>query len=179
MPGHRNTCMLNVDPDAIVFISATKTFNLAALRHSSVLIPNKELREKFRAGLSATGVDGINLFGRIAQTAAYQTGDAWLDALNQYLAGNRDAVEAFLASELPEISCARLQGTYLMWLDCRALGLEPEALEKFMVEKAGVGLVGGTSFGKDGAGFMRLNVATPRKNVTRAMEQIKAAIRQR
>lgn len=179
MPGHRNTCMLNVDSDAIVFISATKTFNLAALRHSSVLIHNQELREKFCASLSATGVDGINLFGRIAQTAAYQTGDEWLDALNQYLAGNRDAVEAFLASELPEITCARLQGTYLMWMDCRALGMEQEALEKFMVEKAGVGLISGTSFGKDGAGFMRVNVATPRKNVTRAMEQIKAAIRQR
>jgi len=178
MPGYKNTCILNADPDAIAFISATKTFNLAALRHSSVLIKNKELRDKFNEKMASTGINGINLFGRIAQTAAYQTGAEWLDALCEYLAGNRDLVEQFLRSELPQVSCARLQGTYLMWLDFSALNMEPKALMKFMVEKAGIGFNNGTDFGAEGAGFMRFNVATPRKNVVRALEQLKAAIAQ-
>ena len=178
MPGYKNTCILNADPDAIAFISATKTFNLAALRHSSVLIRNKELRDKFNEKMASTGINGINLFGRIAQTAAYQTGAEWLDALCEYLAGNRDLVERFLRSELPQVSCARLQGTYLMWLDFRALNMEPKQLMQFMVEKAGIGFNNGTDFGAEGAGFMRFNIATPRKNVVRAMEQLKAAIDQ-
>lgn len=176
MPGYKNTCILNVDPDAIAFVSATKTFNLAALRHSSVLIKNEEIRNKFDERMGSTGVYGINMFGRIAQTAAYRNGAEWLDALNMYLAGNRDVVENFLSSELPQIPYARLQGTYLMWLDFRALNMEHKDLINFLVQKAGVGLNSGTDFGPEGAGFMRFNVATPRSNVVRALEQIKAAI---
>lgn len=176
MPEFKNTCILNVDPDAITFISATKTFNLAALRHSSVLIKNKALRDQFTERMSATGVNGINLFGRIAQTAAYQTGGEWLDALCAYLAGTRDMVVEFLKTQLPQIPCSPLQGTYLMWLDFRALGMKPDTLMEFLVQKAGVGLNSGLDFGEEGAGFMRLNIATPRSNVLRALEQVKAAV---
>ena len=176
MPGHKNTSMANVDPDAIVFISATKTFNLAALRHSSVIIRNAEIRAKVQAEFGRRGNGGVNLFGRLAQTAAYQGGAEWLDSLTEYLAGTRDEVVKFLAAELPEVKAADLQGTYLMWLDFRYLGLEQKELEKLMIEKAGVGFSSGTDFGAEGAGFMRMNIATPRGNVMQALRQIKEAL---
>ena len=177
MPGHKNTSILNVDPDAIAFISATKTFNLAALKHSSVLIKNAELREKVKAEFERRGNGGTNLFGRIAQTAAYQGGEEWLDALLEYMAGTRDEVVKFLAAELPEVKVAELQGTYLMWLDFRYLGMEHKELQQFMAEKAGIGFSSGTDFGELGQGFMRMNIATPRKNVMQAMKQLAAALK--
>lgn len=177
MPGYKNTSMLCVDPQSIVFISATKTFNLAALRHSSVLITDPELREAVQAEFARRGNDGVNMFGRIAQTAAYQGGEEWLDALLGYLAGTRDTVERFMAEELPEVNCARLMGTYLMWLDFRFMKLDQDALEKKMIEEAGIGFSSGTSFGDEGAGFMRMNIATPRANVIKALEQLKAVVR--
>lgn len=176
LPGYKNTSMLNVDPDAIVFVSATKTFNLAALKHSSVLIKNAELREKVKAEFERRGNGGTNMFGRMAQTAAYQGGAQWLDSLLEYLAGTRDEVVKFLAAELPQVTVSELQGTYLMWLDFRWLGLDQKALEKLMIEKAGVGFSSGTDFGAEGAGFMRMNIATPRSNVMKALKQIKEAL---
>ena len=178
MPGYRNTPILGVDPDAISLISATKTFNLAALRHSSVVIKNKALRDKFRERFSRAGVGGNGLFGVLAQRVAYETGDEWLDALLQYLGGTRDMVERFLKEELPEIPCSRLQATYLMWLDFRSLGMNQKELRRFTAEKAGLDMVDGTAFGPEGEGFMRMNIATPRGNVERALNQLKAALRQ-
>lgn len=176
MPGYKNTSILNIDPDAIVLISATKTFNLAALKHSSVLIKNEEIREKVKAEFARRGNGGINMFGRLAQTAAYQGGAEWLDALLEYIADTRDAAVEFLKKELPQVQVAELQGTYLMWLDFRYLGMEHEALKKLMIEKAGVGFSSGTDFGELGQGFMRMNIATPRKNVMQALKQLKEAL---
>ena len=119
------------------------------------------------------------MFGRIAQTAAYNGGEEWLDALRAYLAGTRDLVESFLRDELPEFSCSHLEATYLMWLDCSALGMEQQEARDWFAREAGVGLTSGTAFGVEGTGFMRMNIATPRKNVVRALEQIKAAVRAR
>lgn len=177
MPGCKNTSILNVEPDAIAFISATKTFNLAALKHSSVLIKNAELRAKVQAEFERRGNGGTNMFGRIAQTAAYQGGAEWLDALLEYLAGTRDEVVKYLKEELPEVTVSELQGTYLMWLDFRFLGLDQKELEKLMIEKAGVGFSSGTDFGEAGTGFMRMNIATPRSNVMKALRQVKEAIK--
>ncbi len=177
MPGYKNTCMLNVEPKSIVFVSATKTFNLAALRHSSLLITDPELKEQVKKEFYRRGNGGINMFGRIAQTAAYQGGEEWLDALLEYLAGTRDMVEKFLAEELPEVTCARLQGTYLMWLDFSYLGMEQEKLHRLMIDEAGVGFSSGTDFGVEGTGFMRMNIATPRSNVLKALKQIKAVLK--
>lgn len=179
MPEYRNTCVLKVDPDAIALISGTKTFNLAGLKHSSVLIKNEKIRENFLEIYHARGVGAVNLFGNLAQRVAYQTGAEWLDALCRYLAGTRDMVEKFLKEELPEITCSRLQGTYLMWLDFRALGMEQNELYRFLIDQAGVGLNNGSIFGPEGNGFMRLNIGTPRSNVERALNQMRDAIRSR
>ena len=179
MPEYKVTPILSLDPTAIEMISATKTFNLACMRHSSVLIPDPDVRQKFQKEYSSRRIDGVNMFGRIAQTAAYNGGEEWLDALRAYLAGTRDLTEAFLRDELPEISCSHLEATYLMWLDCRALGMETQEMRNWFAREAGVGFTAGTAFGVEGTGFMRMNIATPRKNVSRALEQIKAAIRAR
>ncbi len=177
MPGFKNTSVVSVNPDAMAFISATKTFNLAALRHSSAIIPNPERRKAFEEEYNRRGINGLNLFGALAQRAAYEKGGPWLDELLEYLDGTRRFVESFLAERLPMIRPSRLMGTYLMWLDMRKLGFEPDALARFLVDKAGLGLTSGSYFGPEGAGFMRLNIATPRANVERAMEQLEAALK--
>ena len=175
MPGYRVTPILSVEPNAIQLISATKTFNLAALRHSSVLIKNAELRARFKAEYDKRGIDGLNLFGALAQSTAYNEGEAWLDELIAYIDGNRRVVEDALAGTA--VKCSRLEATYLMWLDMRALGMDQKALMRFIVERARLGLNDGTSFGEEGAGFARLNLATPRKNVVEAMARLTAALR--
>ncbi len=179
MPGHKNTSILLVEPRAVALISATKTFNLAALRNSSVLIPDEETRNRVKDEFYRRGIDGINLFGVLAQRVAYEQGGPWLDALLQYLDGTRAWVEQFLQENLPEIGFSHLQGTYLMWLDMRALGMEHSGLVRFLVDQAGLGLNSGLSFGEEGAGFMRLNIATPRANIVRAMEQLMKAVKAR
>ena len=177
MPGYKNTSIIAVDPDAMAFISATKTFNLAALRHSSALIPNPDKRKLFQDEYDRRGINGLNLFGALAQRTAYNEGAPWLDELLLYLDGSRQFVESFLAERLPMITASRLMGTYLMWLDMRALKLDQDALERFCIQKAGLGLVTGTGFGEEGKGFMRLNLATPRHNVERGMEQLERAMK--
>ena len=177
LPGFKNTSVTAVNPDAMAFISATKTFNLAALRHSSAIIPNPERRKAFQEEYNRRGINGLNLFGALAQRAAYEEGAPWLDELLEYLDGTRRFVESFLAERLPVIRPSRLMGTYLMWLDMRKLGLEPDDLARFLVEKAGLGMTSGSFFGPEGAGFMRLNIATPRRNVERAMEQLETALK--
>lgn len=175
MPGYRVTPILSVEPNAIQLISATKTFNLAALRHSSVLIKNADLRARFKAEYDKRGIDGINLFGALAQRTAYNEGEAWLDELLAYIDGNRRVVEDALKGTIVKYS--RLEATYLMWLDMRALNLNQKDLMRFVVEKARLGLNDGTFFGEEGAGFVRLNLATPRKNVVEAMARLTAALK--
>ncbi len=175
MPGYRVTPILSVEPNAIQLISATKTFNLAALRHSSVLIKNADLRARFKAEYDKRGIDGINLFGALAQRTAYNEGEAWLDELLAYIDDNRRVVEEALDGTVVKYS--RLEATYLMWLDMRALGMDQKSLMRFIVEKARLGLNDGTSFGEEGAGFVRLNLATPRKNVVEAMARLTAALK--
>ena len=174
MPGYKQTCMLNIDPSATVFISATKTFNLAALRHSSVLIADPDRRKLFSQEYNKRGIDGINLFGALAQKVAYQTGDEWLDSLMQYLDGNRQTAEDFFRAELPDIGFSRVEGTYLMWLDMRSRFKTAEELMDCMHKKARIDPVDGKIFG--GEGFLRLNLATPRKNIVTALERIKNAL---
>ena len=175
MPGYRVTPILSVEPNAIQLISATKTFNLAALRHSSVLIKNADLRARFKAEYDKRGIDGINLFGALAQRTAYNEGEAWLDELLTYIDGNRRVVENALKDTI--VKCSRLEATYLMWLDMRALGMDQKALMRFVIEKAHLGLNDGTFFGEEGTGFVRLNLATPRKNVVEAMARLTAALK--
>ena len=115
------------------------------------------------------------IVGALAQRTAYNEGEAWLNELLAYIDGNRRVVEEALDGTVVKYS--RLEATYLMWLDMRALNLNQKDLMRFVVEKARLGLNDGTSFGEEGAGFVRLNLATPRKNVVEAMARLTAALR--
>ncbi len=162
------------EQNSIVCMSPSKTFNLAGLEVSSIIIPNKRLREDFtntRSGM----VPNPNLFGYTALEAAYRHGDDWLDQLLEYLQGNLDYIRKFLENSIPEINMIEPDGTYLLWLDCRALEMDPKTLQKFMIEDARVGMEDGYIFGEAGSGFMRMNIATQRSVLIKALNRIKNA----
>lgn len=179
MPGYRHSPILTIPGGerAIMLCSATKTFNLAGLNTSSIVIADEQLRGQVRRVMEQSGVGGNNIFGEIAQTAAYESGGPWLDALIDYLDGTRALCESFIAQRLPELTLTRAEGTYLLWLDMRALHMEQDRLMCFLVEKAGLGLSDGVFFGPEGKGYVRVNIATPRRNVRRALEMLSGAIR--
>lgn len=179
-PGHTHLVFSSLKPEfeefSIICTAPSKTFNLAALQLSNIFIPNKELREAFQAELSRAGIGEPNLMGAISCEAAYSHGAEWLDELRGYLMENIIFVRRFLADEIPEIQAVEPQGTYLLWLDCRELGLGNEELRNFFLEKAGLWLNNGYEFGAGGEGFMRCNIAAPREVLVTAMNRLKAAI---
>ena len=171
----RSFALPNTD-HVVVLESATKSFNLAGLRNSSVVVKDPELRRRIRAEFDSVDASSPNLFGPLAQKTAFETGDEWMDAVCEYIGENRDFAEKYIAEELPELKVHHLEGTYLMWLDCRALGMEQDALKKFMIEQAGVGLGDGLGFGEAGRGFLRLNLATQHRNVEQGLKNIRKAL---
>ena len=157
--------------------SATKAFNIAGLRQSSIIVSDEEARAALQKEMHSVNADHPNLFAMVAQRAAYETGDEWLDGCVDYIRENRDLVCAFMAEKLPEVSMPPLEGTYLMWLDMRKTGMEHEALFRRLIDVGGVGLNTGLFFGEQGRGFFRLNLATQRANVQAGLEGIERALR--
>nr|WP_144032227.1 MalY/PatB family protein [Amphibacillus jilinensis] len=149
-----------IEDQLITCFSPTKTFNLAGLQVSYAVITNKQLRQDITQALSDYGVSSLNTLGITALEASYQHGEAWLDHLYTVLHRNRQLVEKAF-QERDEIIPIHPEGTYLMWLDCRNMGLEQTTLNQFMIEKARVGLNNGLTFGEEGRGFMRINLASP------------------
>jgi cystathionine beta-lyase len=156
-------------------MAPSKTFNLAGLEASSIIIPNKQLRDEFVAA-RAGALPGPNLFGLTAMEAAYRLGDEWLEQLLECLQGNLDFTIEYFEKKIPEIKAIRPQGTYLVWLDCRGLGKDDAGLRSFMREKAGVGLDDGFLFGAAGSGFQRMNIACPRAILKEALGKIETAV---
>jgi cysteine-S-conjugate beta-lyase len=178
--GFRNTPFGSISDEfaqnSIVCMAPSKTFNLPGLEASSIIIPNKKLRENFsdaRAGI----VPGLNIFGMTAMEAAYRYGDEWLEQLLDYLQGNMEITMTYFKERIPKIKPIELQGTYLLWLDCRALGLNDLALQKFMREQARVGFDDGFVFGLGGSGFERMNIACPRSLLREALGRIEKAVK--
>jgi cystathionine beta-lyase len=165
-----------VDENAIVCTAASKTFNLAGLANSNIILPNPALRKTFENYLLQNALLGAHLFGHIATEAAYTHGADWLDQLLDYLRGTLDFMEEYFAKHLPQIRMIRPEGTYLVWLDCRALGMDSAALTRFFLDRARVYLEDGAIFGTGGEGFLRMNIATPRKVVEEALERMREAI---
>ncbi|HSH53113.1 MAG TPA: PatB family C-S lyase [Bacteroidales bacterium] len=174
--------MASVSPEiahqTVTFIAPSKTFNMAGLATSSVITSNKILKEKFDQILDTIHIGMGNVFGTVASEAAYTYGDEWLDELLEYLSQNMDYVEQFISDEIPEIKVIRPEGTYLMWLDCSGLNLKNKDLKDFMIHDAGLGFNDGRMFGTGGEGFMRMNVACPRKTIEMALNKLDKAIRQ-
>jgi cystathionine beta-lyase len=142
---------------------------------STIIIPNKKLRDNFintRSGI----VPNPNVFGYIALEAAYRYGDEWLEQVLDYLQENLDYLKQYIENKIPNIKVIDPEGTYLIWLDFRDLGMDNQTLSKFMKRKAKVGLEDGFIFGESGSGFMRMNIACPRPILKEALERIENAI---
>lgn len=180
--GHSHTVVAslskNVSERTITLTAPSKTFNLAALSTASVIIPNKKLRKVYNTFVQNLHIDMGNLFGTVASIAAYEKGDEWLAQLLEYINSNINELEQYLAEKIPSIKMIRPEATYMAWLDCSALGLNDKDLNKFFINQAGVGLNPGIQFGKGGAGFMRINVACPRKTMLNALDQIRIKVEQ-
>jgi cystathionine beta-lyase len=162
--------------NAVITTAASKTFNLAGLATSNIIIPNASLREKFEKYLLKNAIFGTNLFGRLATETAYTHAADWLDQLLDYLSGTLDFMEKYFAKHIPQIRMIRPEGTYLAWLDCRALGLDSQSLPRFFLDHARVYLEDGSVFGTAGEGFLRMNIATPRKLVKEALRRMREAV---
>ena len=179
--GYTHIPLYNVDERlkdiAIICTAPSKTFNLAALQISHIMIANDNIRKAFLKEKQASGVNDPNIFGLDACQAAYTYGDQWVDELVDYLAGNAQLVDEFIKKRLPKLHLIKPQGLYLLWIDARDLGLDIKELEAFMLEKAHLWLDEGYIFGTGGEGFERMNIACPRSIVQRALEQLEEAIK--
>ncbi|OFY65857.1 MAG: cystathionine beta-lyase [Bacteroidetes bacterium RBG_13_43_22] len=160
----------------VTCIAPSKTFNLAGLTTASVIIPNPVLRKYFNKKIEDIHIGNGNIFGTIASTAAYSEGHDWLSALMDYIDQNVEIVLKYCRELVPEIVPVQPEATFMIWLDCRKLGMTGKEVQNFFVEKAGIGLNEGSTFGPGGEGFMRMNVATTRNTVIRALEQIEKAV---
>jgi cystathionine beta-lyase len=155
----------------------SKTFNLAGLSTSFLIIPEKELKLKYDRMIDNLHMGLGNIFGAEALKAAYQKGEGWLEEVLQYIESNIEYLESFLKEKIPEIVPIRPEATYLVWLDCRKLNMNDEEIKKFMINEAQLGLNHGPVFGKGGEGFQRINVACPRKILKDGLERLEKAIR--
>ena len=178
--GNRFTPFTKISRDfAEHFIACTapsKTFNLAGLQTSCIIIADADLRARFQKTLESLGLGLTNSFGIVALQAAYDQGEEWLEQALSYLQGNLEYLEAYVAGHIPQIDVVRPEGTYLVWLDCRRLGLDKLALKRLMMEGARVFLDEGFIFGTEGEGFERINIACPRSVLAEALERIGKAI---
>lgn len=177
--GHRHfptaTLGAEVARHTITCIAPSKTFNLAGLKASVLVIPDARIRNMFRertAGFHATPC----AFGLAAMEAAFRHGDPWLRELLDYLEGNLQFLQEFVAARIPGIRVMPLEGTYLAWLDCRELGFDDRQMRAFMRKKARVGLDDGYIFGSGGSGFQRINIACPRSRLEEGLRRIEAAL---
>ncbi len=162
--------------DTVVCTAPSKSFNLAGMQVSNIWIPGEGLRKAFQHQLEIGCYHGPNRLGMIACRAAYAGGEAWLDACKSYMRENLNYVRSFLESKLPQIRLVEPEGTYFAWLDCRGLGLEPEALDRFFTYKVRILLDGGSMFGPAGGQFQRMVLACPRSTVQEAMQRLYRAV---
>ena len=177
-PGHKYTPLASLDEESLMntvtFMSASKTFNIAGFKNAYAIVPNAEMREKLSKILKGLHFGSGDLFGILGLEVAYRYEKDWLDELILYLEENRDiAVSALQKARVDVISP---EGTYLLWLDLRKLGLSQDELMKFLIEKAKLGLNDGLNFGPDGAGFVRMNIGCPSKILREGINRLVRAL---
>jgi len=178
-PGNKHIVFSALNEDfaniTVTCTSPSKTFNLAGLLCANIFISNKELREKFNEEYAGCGLSQPGVMGLIACKAAYEGGAEWLDQLLDYLAGNMLFLKTYLSKHIPKIRLIEPEGTYLAWLDCNELGLSVKMLDEALLSKGKLWLSSGSSFGKGGNGFERMNAACPRSVLQNALERLKKA----
>jgi cystathionine beta-lyase len=180
LPGFTHTPVASLSEEiaenTVTLIAPSKTFNIAGLSTSSVIIQNPVLRKSFNRIVENLHIGNGNIFGNMASIAAYSHGHEWLDSLLDYIDNNVEFVKNYCSKMIPEIIPVQPEATYMIWLDCRKLGMSGKDLQNFFVTKAGVGMNEGSTFGPGGEGFMRMNLGATHQTVMRAMEQIEKAI---
>ena len=178
---HIPLCTLSdeIARNTVTCVAPSKTFNLAGLSSSVVVIQDEDLRSRFNHELSTGHLHMGNIFGSVAMEAAYSGGHDWLDQLMDYLKANRDHLSDFVGNDLPGIRVVPAEATYLAWLDMRELGLKGKGLRDFMIHRAKIGCNDGPSFGPGGEGYQRLNFACPRSVLDKALSQLRDAIEER
>jgi len=162
--------------NSITCYAPSKTFNLAGLQISNIIIPNPRLAKEYKIALARNEMSRPNLFAVAAAEAAYSGGQQWLEQLISYIEGNHKLVEDYIAKNVPEIKAIQPQASYLAWIDCRNLGMDDQELQKFMEKKAGLALNSGAMFGQGGTGFVRMNLGCPRSVVEKALQQLDHAV---
>jgi cysteine-S-conjugate beta-lyase len=180
LPGFSHTPVASLSEkiaeNTITFIAPSKTFNLAGLSTSSVIISNPVLKKAFNRIVDNLHIGSGNIFGTTASIAAYTHGHKWLDALLDYIDHNIEFVQDYCRKMIPEIIPVQPEATYMIWLDCRKFGMKGKELHNFFITSAGIGMNEGSTFGPGGEGFMRMNLAATHQTVMKAMEQIEKAV---
>ena len=178
--GNRHIPFASVSPEAaacsITFGAPSKTFNIAGIVSSYSIVPNDELRMRFHEWMEANEMNAAPLFSPIATIAAFRKGEEWRKQMLEYVEGNIDFLTGYCRENMPKIKPLRPQASFLVWLDCRSLGLDHDQLIDLFINKAGLALNDGEMFNPGGQGFMRLNVGTPRIVLKSALERLHKAI---
>ena len=164
---------------AIACTAPSKTFNIAGLKNSNIIIEDAELRQAFQAELAYLGIPGPALFPLVAGETAYRHGEKWLDEVIAYLRENQAYAVAYIKKKMPKVWMSKPEGTYFLWLDFSAYDFSVEELEKFMLGEARLWLNQGYIFGEAGRGFVRMNLACSRTVLERALTQLTSALRKR
>lgn len=180
LPGYKHIPLASLGKEVadmtITCVAPSKTFNLAGLYTSLVIIPNEKLKKDYDRILDAIHVGGGNIFGMVAMEAAYSHGDEWLDQLIRYLEHNYRTLCDHCKTALPQINISPLEATYLVWLDMSFLGLDDKALRKFVIEKARLGLNDGPMFGPGGSSHQRMNIAIPKSILVEGISRLSDAV---
>jgi len=163
---------------SITFAAPTKTFNIAGLVSSFCVVHNADIRERFFGWLQANHLASPTFIAAVATEAAFTKGAEWRKQMLSYVEENVRFVEEFLSTNIPGIRAVRPQASFLVWLDCRELGVDQAALKDLFINKARLALNDGEAFGKEGSGYMRINVGCPRAVLSRAMVQLSTAVRE-
>lgn len=162
---------------SITFGAPSKTFNIAGIVSSYCVVPNEELRRPFFEWLDANELSEPTIFSPIATIAAFKYGEEWRRQMLEYIEANIDFVDNFLKTRIPQIKALRPQASFLVWLNCRALNLDHDALVRLFVDGARLALNDGEMFGQEGRGFMRMNIASPRAVLQDALERLEKAVK--
>lgn len=168
----------NIRKRTITCMAPSKTFNLAGLQSSIVVVADEGLRNKLKVAYGKMDIHINNCFGQVAFETAYNEGEPWLNQLLDYIEANMDFAVAYIEDNIPEVKAYKPEGTYLMWLDFRNLNMNNDELNEFLINKAKVALNNGITFGEEGCCFVRLNLATTREKVEKSLQQIALAIKE-
>ena len=178
LPGFKHIPLASLSDElaevTVTCMAPSKTFNVAGFFTSQIIIKNVKLRNRFKKVMESMSLVHGNIFGMVASEAGYAQGDKWLDEMMKYVQGNFDLMQNFFEKELTVLKLAKAEATYLAWIDFSDTGLSNKKIKDKLINEAGLGLSPGSIFGAGGSGFMRMNLGTPQKNISEALEKLKS-----